>query len=49
MFLKALNEKQRNDKINLNSIFKTNLKFEPQGIVTQFATQFIPVSRQYRA
>ena len=29
--------------------FKNNLKFGPEGGVTQFATQFISVSRQYRA
>ena len=30
-------------------IFFFNLKFGPYGGVTQFATQFTPVFRQYRA
>ena len=29
--------------------FHKNLKFGPQGGVTQFATQFTPISRKYRA
>ena len=49
MFLKLEIKDKKNYKTNLNWIFKKNPKFEPQGGVTQFATKFTPVSRQYRA